>query len=125
MVIRIWNAIEIWEKLILNLLLNYLMTGGISFYRAVKNHHLLMLLIVSLKSSSRRGQIISQIYTQRDDQFQQDPLVLLIEVSKSRFINHKSTYHGPYLSAIITRPLIKGIKKIKTLLYVLYMMAPF
>jgi len=28
--------------------------------------------------------------------------VLLIEKSKSRFINHKFTYHEPYLSAVIT-----------------------
>jgi len=39
--------------------------------------------------------------------------VLLIEESKPRFINHKSTYHGPYLSAVITHATNKRNQKNK------------
>lgn len=39
--------------------------------------------------------------------------VLLIEESKPRFINHKFTYHGPYLSAVITRATNKRNRKNK------------
>jgi hypothetical protein len=39
--------------------------------------------------------------------------VLLIEESKPRFINYKSTYHRPYLSAVITRANNKRNRKNK------------
>lgn len=105
-VISVWNADrDIWEKLVINLIPNYLTTGRMSFNKAAKKPTPFNVIDCAVEVEFKTWtDHVSDSYPTKCLISKRPIRMLLVEKKKNpQFAYRESVYNGPYLSAVITR----------------------